>query len=201
MVIGTIAVLMGLVLPALGSIGKASSLTSAGNQVVNILNLARANAMSRNVMTAVVLINQEVAPEDPSRGTSHRSILVMELPARPDQSPPTASDWKQMSRVEELSPGAVVDPGTAFKCMQSGSKLALPAALPAVKLRGKSVDIENCPRIVFMPNGSLHDGHTRKARLLQGYIEGETFRETASTDNYYEVIVLASSGRIKVERP
>jgi hypothetical protein len=125
----------------------------------------------------------------------------MELPAKADGSAPASSDWKQKSRVEELRPGAVIDPAAAFTCLESRNILALPAPLPPIKLRGTSVNIEKCPRIVFMPNGSLYDGHTRKARLLQGFLEGQKVQQTSSPDNYYEVVVLASSGRTKVERP
>lgn len=208
-VIAIIATLTSLLIPAFGNVGKSASLTAAGNQIVSVLHLARANAMSRNAMTAVVLINTETSPNDPSRGTSHRAVVVMELAPKADGTPLASSDWRQISRVEELRPGAVVDPENAFKPSPSekvpaslgGANKALPASLPAIRIRGQSVSIENCPRIVFMPNGSLFDGHCRTAKLMQGYLQDGKLQETTATGNYYEVVVLASSGRTKIDRP
>jgi hypothetical protein len=188
---------MGIMIPAFTNVGKSTSLNSAGNQVVNLLNLARSHAMARNVMTAVILLTDDSAVP----GTGHRAVVVMELAPKPDGSALTPADWKQVSRVEELSQGIVVEPGAAFASLESGSNQPLPAALPAIKFRGKDISIDSHPRVVFMPNGSLLDGQARKARLSQGYIDGGTFRQTGPTNNYYEVTVMAASGRTKVERP
>jgi len=195
---------MTLLIPAFSNIGKATSLGMAGNQVVNLLNLARANSTSKNAMTAVVVLSNATSD-------NHLRVLtVMELTPSADGSPLSSTNWKQVAKWEELRPGVVISPDYAFKgtgTNESGdpdtatNKLSPP--LPSdFTYQNKSVNLSLCPSLVFLPNGSLFSGTTTPIRLMEGFFpRGSTTPTYTHTNNYFHVTVIPATGRTKVDRP
>ncbi len=97
-----IAVLMGLTASMLGN-NKSGRLNVAGNRVVDLLHEARQNSLSKNSLTAVVVVT------DPSFSDQYRLLALFQLVPRSDGSVPTSSDWTQISKWETLEGGVILD--------------------------------------------------------------------------------------------
>ncbi len=200
-VISIIAILMTLLIPAFSNIGKATSLGMAGNQVVNLLNLARANATSKNAMTAVVVLN------DATSEGNHRVLTVLELTPSSDGTPLVSTNWQQVAKWEELRPGVIVNPTVAFQKMTGDTNGVEPPAftpaLPNITYQRKAVNLGQCPVAVFLPNGSLYSGASTKIQLLEGFLpKGSTSPTfTHSTNNFFDITVIPATGRTKIDRP
>jgi len=187
-VMAIISLLATLMTPAFLSIGKGNELAVSGGRIVDLLNLARVNSMSRNVMTAVVLNT------DPSSDGAYRSIALMERPAPNAGTTSTSADWKQTSKWEELRQGIVVvssiENGTDIQPLKSPDATTPTPSLPSLNYRSKPVATSYS--VFFLPNGSLFSGKTTKIRLAKS--EG-------SPANYFDVTILPTSGRTKIDRP
>ena len=71
-VIVVIAIIMGIVMPSLSGLGRGPALVAAGNTVNNLVGLARQHAMSRNTLTALVLLANQ------GTETDYRALTVFE---------------------------------------------------------------------------------------------------------------------------
>lgn len=197
-VIAICITLMSLLIPAFNSIGKATLLTASGNQIVNLANFARENSMSKNAMTALVVLT------DPALDNRSRTFTIFELtpPANGVQS--QTSDWKQVSKWETLSPGIIADLCT----FQDSSQQPLPP-LPAFKYGTKTP--ASYKYAVFLPGGALLGGSTMLVRLSEGYYQTGAASPVytqpkpgaapATPADYYNITILAVTGRTKIDRP
>ncbi|MCX6960183.1 MAG: prepilin-type N-terminal cleavage/methylation domain-containing protein [Verrucomicrobia bacterium] len=95
-ILGTLAV---LAVPAFNQIGGAGGLASAGNQVANMVNLARSQALARNSMTALVLATDSTLEQ------AYRAVAVFELAPRQDGQTAQTSDWRQISKGKLFTTG------------------------------------------------------------------------------------------------
>jgi len=203
-VVAIIVMMTGLAVPTFTNIGKTNSLSSSGNQVANLLNLARQNSMSKNSMTALVV------QTDSQTNNAYRSIALMELPNQ-------SKLWKQISGWETLPSGTIVDPGPdgnpahpyQFSFNRSSDAVPLPGVpqqpFPSIAYGGKTVNSYSYE--IFLPNGSLLSGSAVQIRVAGGYVSSgvATYTQPDSHGggpaNYYEVTILAGTGRTKIDRP
>ncbi len=193
-VMAIIVMLMSMLVPAFSSIGKSNALSMSGNQVVNLINLARSNSSSRNTMTAVVL------NIDPNSEGAYRSFTIMERAAPEAGAVAKTTDWKQASKWEVLRTGVVVSSTSAFVLADSSKAPALDPPLPNLSYGGKTLNATNCQSVAFLPNGSLFSSKATRVTLVEGVYQGST---TISTNkgNYYNVTILPATGRTKIDRP
>ena len=193
-VIGIMVMMMGILAPAFSSIGKGTSLRTAGNQVSNLLNLARANSMSKNVMTALVLLTNNT-------DGAYRAFLLMQRAAGDSG---TTTNWVQASKWETLRDGVLVSPTNAF--LLTGGFTANPPTPPlpstGITYRGTPIDLTaNCASVVFLPKGSLYGVSTPYTlQLIPAYLQSGSV-VTMGTNNFYKLTILPSTGRVKIDRP
>src|SRR5687768_16904610 len=101
-VMAIITIVLGFTVPAFQSIGRGTSLTSAGNTVTTLASAARQNSASRNVLTALVLITGTATEAD------YRTFGLYELGS--------GGYWQQVGKWETLPTGIVVDAQDLVNC-------------------------------------------------------------------------------------
>lgn len=188
-VVAIAATLMGLVVPAFNSFGKASGLTTSGNQVVNLAALARQNSMSKNVMTALVLNTDAASPE------RNRALCLWEL------DPSGTREWRPVTGWQTLGDRVVAAPSNF-----TPSTATPVEPMPALTQAGKPV--ETFEYVLFLPDGSILNSNSAELRLADGfYRPGSTEivyagpLKSGVPANYYNILILSMTGRTKVERP
>ena len=178
--------------------GGAAALTVGGNRIVGLVSQARQNSMTRNVMTALVLVTGQASP---SQG-DYRAAALLEYNAA-EASPA----WKQISQWEILPAGVVIDADSTFlsgNTNVSPAQAPLPTTLPA-KFRGAA--IANYAARVFLPNGGLYNPATSsKIQLVEGAVNGNSVTLThcvtgGSAADFYNIAIVGITGRSKIERP
>lgn len=189
-VIAMMALLTTLVAPAFNNLGKSSLLSAEGNRVVNLVNYAGQNSISRNAMTAMVVI-------DPQSGSAYRAFALFECL-------PESTDWKQISAWETLKDGIVLDPSTFSTFTDSGTQPQ--PALPQMRYRNGAVGAYKY--VIFLPNRSLLQNTSAQLKLAEGSVPSganiPTYSRPGSDGtpaNYYAVTVLGPTGRPKIDRP
>ncbi|PTX99516.1 hypothetical protein DB346_16905 [Verrucomicrobia bacterium LW23] len=196
-VLSLIGVVMGVMVPALGGfgLGRGAQLNYSGNQVANLINLARQNSMSKNVMTALVVIT------DPSVLQGGQGIILMELKPRTDGATATPADWKPVTKWETLGAGSIVDRFVSFETEQPQP------AFPAFRYGTASI-AASYNYIVFLPGGNLlGSAGTSQIRLTEGFFpKGDSApvltRRGANGQpvNTYNITILGATGRTKIDR-
>jgi prepilin-type N-terminal cleavage/methylation domain-containing protein len=183
-VVGIMALLLSLGLPSLVSTFRASSLTDAGNQFDNIANMARENAMSHNVRTALVLVTN-----DPSNSAlSGRAVSVWEMGSN--------QNWMQTSRWTFL-PNSI----TAYDDPAATSK-GFPAPPFPITLNGSTVPAGDYTALIFNPEGNM-DGPpttTRIASIEYATDPAPSGTVNTSLKNYYDLVFSSDTGAIYVVR-
>lgn len=187
-------VMVSLVAPAIG-IGSARSLDGAGNRVAGMLELARQNAMTRSTLTALV-----VAVDGNDR---YRAFTILEAAPRDDGTPLSASDWRQVNRWETLPEGISADADPFGVTAGSGAP-----PLPSLRYQGSDLPSSALRHVTFLPNGRVMNASMPSTiRLVEGFWDGGSSptytRSVDASDpaNFYEILVLPSTGRLKVHRP
>ncbi|XHR29766.1 MAG: Tfp pilus assembly protein FimT/FimU [Chthoniobacteraceae bacterium] len=193
-VMGIAALLVTTVTPALTKMGKPAELNGSGNTVANLMNFARQNALSKNAMTALVLVT------DASVTPQNRLLTVLELPVHSDNSTQaSSSDWKQITKWETLDAGVVISDWTY-------PAQSVSPALPQLLYGGKT--LSSFKYLLFLPNGSIAGDSSPTVQLVEGYMPkgGSTPLYTGAVKNgtpanYYKLTVLNATGRVKIDRP
>lgn len=189
MVIAILAILAALIAPTVNNFGKANSLTNAGNRVAGLVAQAQQHASSRNVYTALVLIN------DPGAGDQNRrAFSLWELK-------PGASAWSQVNMWEILPTGTVVDDQDCSFLANGVTTLPGPATAPKFRNQAFSFAAR-----VFLPRGGLlNPDKTAKIRLAEGVPNGATTTYTRPESdgkpaNVYHVTIIGNTGIAKEDR-
>lgn len=196
MVCAIIAILVGLTVPLVGQLGRAKSLTGAGNHMADLLAAARQNSMAKNCLTVLLI---------PAGEGQWDGCILYQLRPKVDGSAPDQKDWEPASKWEKLPDGVTIDETTFVTDAQ---KSQLPAALPAIR-RGDET-IHEYRFVTFMPRGTLFpktvpQGGNPYVRLVQGIRAGgrlivEGAPNGATPANIYKIIVLSATGITKIER-
>ena len=192
-ILGTLAV---LAVPAFNHIGGAGGLASAGNQVANMVNLARSQALARNSMTALVLATDSTLEQ------AYRAVAVFELAPRQDGQTAQTSDWRQISKWETFYNGVIVDPTlTLNEKSDSAATPGVPApALPSMQISGKPFG--SFRYLVFLPGGSLLSAQSKSLKLKEGYFPpSSTTPVFTHAANYYGITIVSATGRTIITRP
>ncbi|MEI9898085.1 MAG: prepilin-type N-terminal cleavage/methylation domain-containing protein [Chthoniobacter sp.] len=198
-VVMIIGIIMGFVVPAVNGFGRSSALTTGGNLVVNMVNLARQNAVTKNTMTALVLLKDQGTDQD------FRAFAVLEYD-------PVAG-WSQTGQWATLPVGVVVDRNDTANCtFLANSPQTFPFLSrfpgqknPPVTYQGQPVTAYATR--IFMANGGLQNPQDpAQLRLVQGFNQGSQVIYTSragpgTAANYYDITILGMTGTTKVDRP
>jgi hypothetical protein len=178
-VVGIIAILMSLVVPAMNHIQRAGALRTAGNMLVDSVVLARETAANRNTFSCLVLTPPDTLPQ---------RLTILEY--RPEQS-----EWHQVTpwtiipeviRVEDLTASSV-----------AGAARTSVTQLSPIDLNVAGAPVANhSSMILFQPEAGTGfvGGHRLSARSLST-LEGST------PDNFYDVVINPESRAHRVLRP
>jgi len=184
---------------------KSAQLAGSCNQVANLVDLAKQTAVSKNEMTALIVIT------DPTVARRNQVLVAYELQATTDGSTPTAANWKQLTSFATLPSGAVVDPSSSTftfnNSTDSSSTAGVPSpSFPAISYNGQAVG--SFKYIVFTAGGSLLSGNSATVRISPGIFPAgsSSVVYTGGTNNgvplnYYNITILAATGNIKIDRP
>lgn len=193
----TVVALIGL-MTGLGSLslrGNAGAvqLGAAGTQCANLLESARTTAILRKTPVAVAFL--------PASATSPAALTALEYRA-------DSGTWSRISQWEKLATGVVLDPSTNpdFNSALRQNSPTVSPALPSLNYAGATFapgGADGYSYLVFLPTGALHQTHSHPGslRLVEGVVTGEAIRYTGPIENYFEVVINPSTGRLKLNQP
>lgn len=181
--IGVLAVLMSASLPALLNNRRSSELTQAGNLVADAVSLARQTALSKN--TFVTIVVTKAAP--PAR----QAVGLLEYDG-------TTEQWKQMGGWIRLPASASV---TDMNQALGNSKADGIARLDRLRLEGRTLAPTDYSTLLFYPDGRMENGTAQTRQLSARYSTDSASASSGSLQNYYDVVVNASTSAFRVSRP
>jgi prepilin-type N-terminal cleavage/methylation domain-containing protein len=209
-VVVIIGIICAFVLPAVNGFGRSAALTSAGNLVTNLANYARQEAVSKNTMTALVVLTGQSVPQKTDQ--YYRAATIIEYD-------PVAG-WNQLGNWELLPSGIIFDCNDATNCsFLANSPQPFPflshQTSAALSYQGQPVISQGQPASgqigyaarIFLSNGSLQNpDKPAQLRLVEGYLQGSqviyTRRgQTGLPANYYDIAIVGMTGMTKVDRP
>lgn len=128
---GVLSVLLAISVPAFNHLGRAQTLTQAGNRVATLAKLARENAISQQHATALVVLQNPAA------------VGLFDL--QRDPATGTATNWQPLGKWE------ILPSGTSIVSEFAKAKIAFP---DTVQFRGSEIPSSDFAYVIFMPNGS-----------------------------------------------
>lgn len=189
----------------LSGVKSSTQLAGSCNQVANLVDLAKQTAVSKNEMTALIVIT------DPTVAQRNQVLVAYELQATTDGSTPTAANWKQLTSFATLPSGAVVDPSSSTFTFNNSTDTSSTAGVPSpsfptITYNGQAVG--SFKYVVFTAGGSLLSGTSATVRISPGVFPAgsSSVVYTGGTNNgvplnYYNITILAATGNIKIDRP
>lgn len=177
------SLLMASIAPALVSSQRGSSLSHAGNRFADLITTARQTSLSRNVMTAVVLVT------DTTDATLNGRVLGL-LEMDGDHVWRQAGGWIQL-------PEAV----SARDVNGAAPHNTLPAAadsVPPVLASLKGDPSPGYSALVFYPDGRMR-GNAANLRRISVRLSGES--QSAVPKNYYDIVINAETAALRIQRP
>lgn len=188
--LAVLAIVSTLMALAVGGVHQMStpSLATGSSIVRSVAERARQTAISRNTLTALVILKDIGEPD-----ASYRLLTVFELVDR--------AHWRQVDGWQKLPQGITVDPG-----MESTFLHQIPSAIPfaGVDYRGTPVSEEQIAYQLFLPNGGIatagwnDPGSAARIRLLTN----EKVRSVSDQNRpvSVDVILNSATGIPKVEK-
>ena len=201
-VMSIIVIMVAFVVPAVSNFGRSTGLVAAGNMIVNLASSARQTAMTKNTLTALVLLANQGSDDD------FRAVTVLEYN--------TVSGWVQSTQWQHFAPGVVVDsdPANSSFLLNSAKFPFLnyagrpPQPDPPVSYDGKPLNGSASVRArIFLPSGGLQNAESAaQIRLVEGFRANGTTVVTnrgsgGTSANYYDVAIVPATGMTKISRP
>lgn len=201
-VIAILGITMGIVVPAFSGMGRGTALVTAGNTVNNLTSLARQHAMSRNTLTALLILANQGTEAD------YRALTVVEY--KP------GIGWFQVGGWETLPVGITVDSADTQEC---SFLLHSPNPFPFLSASGgkdnplvlfQSLPVRNPEGFaarIFTPGGGLQNpSHPAQIRLVEGRVEAGKLYYSHRNDqgkpaNFFDIAIVGATGATKISRP
>jgi len=183
-VIVLIAMMIGLLLPSL-EMARARALNAAGNQIVDLVHLARTNSMGKGNLTAIALLDQTDFGEQYHR----RAVILME-------KDPDSANWQPLGKWERLPEGVVgSNHGPFFENVSTTQIDNLPP------LNSTEVNTGDVKYQVFLPSGRLSTRGTPNPEppSLRLVMLAEQDKETP--DNFFDITINLHTGTPLISRP
>lgn len=178
-VVAIMALLAVLAVPALTSMQRQMALTRSGNQFADLAAKARQEALSRNVVAALVLMPSRSAQSGPA-------LLLLELNSDGSWTP--AGTWQILANTVQAVDSArdvAALPGTAQ---------------PLLTFQGQTVNLSDCDLFVFYPDARMRGGATAAG----GSAATRQVSLTSiggNSPNYYDLIFNTITSACQVVRP
>jgi len=192
-VIALIAVIIGIGSTSFGGHSGATRLTGAAVQCANLLESARDAAILRKNPVAVAIF--------PPASGERAALTVFEYQ-------PLTQAWARVWQWERLPAGVVMDThyNPAANSAVAGNAPELSPALPVTDRDGQSYapgQAGGYAYLVFLPTGALLQPHSRpgRLRLVEGVAEAGQVRRTGPSEQFVDLVVNASTGRLKLVKP
>ncbi len=193
-----LSALAGLTVGSLSPV-KANALTAGGNQIADLLTLARQNSLSRHAFTAVII---------KSTGDARYSAFCLFELTRNDDG--TFSNWTLTAPWKQLPDGIRFDPRTfpgPANFVDMSTPPSTPSALPPIQFRGSALSVStDAAYQIYAPDGTLTKGAPIRLRLIEGAEDGGSgiihtgLQNGGQPLNYYDIVVVRETGQAKVER-
>ncbi len=172
-------------LPSLNNLNQGNSVTIAGNQLVDIANQARQNAMTQNSMTALVIVT---ASNDPA--LDYKAYCLMECK-------PGSNTWTPATKWQSLPSGVKFDRGAKSASFLDNTPM-MPPTLENVSHNGRAISSGAYGYQVFLPNGSMASGGNPAIAAPPTL---NIVSERGNAGNYYQIIFNQFTGTPKALRP
>lgn len=185
-VVAILVTLLALGVPTMSGGFRSTALMHGGNSLAGLSDLARQTALSRNVMTAVIMVT-----EGPNENLNARTLGLFELGA--DRV------WKQTSQWVYLPESVFFqdDPATAA----NHAELPTAPSEMQVTLNGQPFTLSRGKyrALVFFPDGRmLGDSlHSRTVSVRNRGTAGDGSRPA----NYYDLVFNADNSAYRIVRP
>ena len=206
-VVGIIGVMTSMVVPAFNSIGRTASLNSTGNQIADLMSMARQNSVSKNGMTALILVTDTTSGQ--------QALTVMQLlPLENDQAL-TSGNWTQITGWSRITGGVFADVNpndsstcTTFQTAVNGAAQTSGPPLPVVTFGNRQPGTYKY--VLFNSSGALFSGSNAMLFLANGILPtGSTsgaFNPPIASGSslpsrYYKLTAVAATGQVKVDLP
>jgi len=186
-VIAIISVLAVYAATAFSQGGASGKISTGGNQIVDLINQARQNSMSKGVLTAIVMAKTVDAAD-----ANYRTFVLVEKGAGD-------TAWKPLTRWTSLPAGVAADPIKSDSFISQKPVFSPePNNLPF--LNGVMPTVGDCAYQVFLPGGNVSVNGVsppveRPALHLVDQVRG------GEAKNYYKIVVNLLTGTPKAERP
>lgn len=191
------SLLLALTVPMTAGMIGASRLTTGGHKVAGLVSSARQTAMSKNTMTALVLLAHQNSDED------GRAFTILEYDP--------GEGWVQSQPWEVLPDGVVVDLSNSADCtFMANSPSLFPFVSngqpnPPVQHRGSPVQPpDGYAARLFLPGGGLANAEVpARIRLVEGSVAQGTvvYAGGGTVSNYCDITIIGDTGQIKIDRP
>ena len=190
------AVVASLALPSFMGFTFSRGLAASGDLVVDLANQARQNSISRNAMTALVLVRNSGNPN-----WDNRLFITLQMSAANTGTTPS---WTPVTKWEMLPAGTVVDPSQSSTFVSQLPTVS--PAPPTLTYLGTPVSASAVCYQIFLPSGGLllPAGTTPTPPLLHlinGISNGTGVTAHGTATDYYEVTINPYTGLTKVYRP
>jgi prepilin-type N-terminal cleavage/methylation domain-containing protein len=213
LVMAIITVLTSVSVLAMKSLMGSTGLTGAGDKVSAFFAFARQEAISKNTITAAVILTKS------SLGTpAYRTYSVWELVLPADDNLSDAT-WVQASKWQTLPNGVVIDNSTlAATANNYLSSTTVTPALPTMNYLGTTLNpATDCAVQIFLPSGRIDPpsnatpstaNNPIALQLAEGFYNGSTITyqhpnatNSALPANYVDYYFSAATGEPKIVRP
>ena len=175
------------------SVFRSTLLASSGNQVADFATMARQNSIAKNAYTAIVI---------KTSGTSACSAYCLLQLVRNDDG--SFGQWKALTPWKYLPGATIFEIGASKDTFMAGGNLQVP---PFPSMAGALV-FQGAPWTgstsyqIYQPDGTLMGGQAVRLRLVQGTADASVPAVTTSVGpNYYDLVFVANSGTVEIERP
>lgn len=195
MVLVLVSIIAVMVIPAAAGMMNSTRLNVGGRKLAALCGSARQLAMSKNSLTALVLLGNSGSEAD------YRTFTILTYDSH--------EGWKQDQSWERLPEGVVVDRDQWQESSLLENTDELPFVDSSFKLKTSAgeVGLEDCYARVFIPNGGLLSSDLpAKLRLVEGSYIDEKLRyykvnSAGVTSNWFDVALIGSTGLTKLNRP
>jgi prepilin-type N-terminal cleavage/methylation domain-containing protein len=186
-VIALLALLSVLALPSLSSMNRSSELSQAGNNLADLSALAHQEALSRNIIAALMLFSTTDAQ-------NHPVFMAAIAECAADGTWKQATKWISFSPVLKYSDTLIDSTGNTAPANAMG----LPGGADLqMSVNSTIIKASNCETFIFYPDGRM-DGAAGSARRLQVSYASDT---TSTPVNYFQVLLDADNSALHIVRP
>jgi prepilin-type N-terminal cleavage/methylation domain-containing protein len=182
-VIAVSALLMTMSAPLLTSVLRSSTLTQAGNKLVDLTALARQTALNKNTITALIVVSKL------ADSSGKQAVALVEYDALQKQ-------WTRLGAWERL-PEAVeaVDSPTD---KAAATDLASAIAPLNLSLGGASLSSFPYSSLVFYPDGRLATSTAAATNVRKLKVR---FTQGNQTDNFYDLDFNTDTSAVRIVQP